>query len=126
MSENLIIFNARIVTPIGFSARKGEGNVPTASHRERNGRSDQRRHYLRRRESVVKIGMVTINTIGIITPGGTAFFRAFVDSHTHFVFGGERSEELSWRLKGESYMSIMERGGRNCKYRQSHPANELP
>ena len=24
MSENLIIFNARIVTPIGFSARKGE------------------------------------------------------------------------------------------------------
>ena len=35
----------------------------------------------------------------------------FVDSHTHFVFGGERSEELSWRLKGESYMSIMERGG---------------
>ena len=25
MSENLIIFNARIVTPIGFSARCGRG-----------------------------------------------------------------------------------------------------
>ena len=24
MTENLIIFNARVVTPIGFSARKGE------------------------------------------------------------------------------------------------------
>ena len=27
------------------------------------------------------------------------------------MFGGERAEEFSWRLKGESYMSIMERGG---------------
>ena len=31
-------------------------------------------------------------------------------AHT-FVFGGERAEEFSWRLRGESYMSIMERGG---------------
>ena len=34
----------------------------------------------------------------------------FVDSHTHFVFGGERAEEFSWRLNGESHMSIMNRG----------------
>ena len=42
---------------------------------------------------------------------GHCLLPGFVDSHTHFVFGGERSEEFSWRLKGESYMSIMERGG---------------
>lgn len=35
----------------------------------------------------------------------------FVDSHTHFIFDGYREEEFSWRLKGDSYMSIMERGG---------------
>ncbi len=42
---------------------------------------------------------------------GKCLLPGFVDSHTHFVFGGERAEEFSWRLKGESYMSIMERGG---------------
>lgn len=35
----------------------------------------------------------------------------FVDSHTHFIFDGYREEEFSWRLKGDTYMSIMERGG---------------
>jgi len=35
----------------------------------------------------------------------------FVDAHTHFVFGGERSEEYAWRLKGESYMEIHAKGG---------------
>ena len=35
----------------------------------------------------------------------------FVDSHTHFVFGGYRAEEFSWRLRGDSYMDIMNRGG---------------
>lgn len=42
---------------------------------------------------------------------GKALLPGFVDSHTHFVFGGYREEEFSWRLKGDSYMSIMERGG---------------
>ena len=41
---------------------------------------------------------------GCVLPG-------FVDSHTHLVFGGYREEEFQWRLAGESYMSIMERGG---------------
>lgn len=41
---------------------------------------------------------------GCVIPG-------FVDSHTHLVFGGFREDEFQWRLAGESYMSIMERGG---------------
>ena len=40
-----------------------------------------------------------------------AVLPGFIDSHTHFVFGGYRAEEFSWRLKGESYMEIMNRGG---------------
>lgn len=110
MKENLIVFNARIVTPLGASARKGE--------------EMSRLH-------IVENGTVEISE-GLITYAGPArgsersgfhqgyycydaegrcVLPGFVDSHTHFVFGGERSEEFSWRLKGESYMSIMEKGG---------------
>jgi imidazolonepropionase len=39
-----------------------------------------------------------------ITPG-------FVDSHTHLVFGGDRSEEWNERLKGATYQEIAARGG---------------
>ena len=39
-----------------------------------------------------------------VTPG-------FVDSHTHFIFGGYRADEYSWRLEGMPYMEIMNRGG---------------
>lgn len=46
-----------------------------------------------------------------IPANGRAILPGFVDSHTHFVFGGYREEEFSWRLRGDSYMSIMERGG---------------
>ncbi len=42
---------------------------------------------------------------------GRAVIPGFVDSHTHLVFGGYRPEEFGWRLKGDTYMSIMERGG---------------
>ncbi|WP_420187459.1 imidazolonepropionase [Bacteroides pyogenes] len=110
MSENLIIFNARIVTPTGFTARRGA-------------EMSQLR--------IIENGTVEV-TDGIITyvgenrgesrdgyyqnywhynARGHCVLPGFVDSHTHFVFGGERSEEFSWRLKGESYMSIMQRGG---------------
>jgi imidazolonepropionase len=42
---------------------------------------------------------------------GKAALPGFVDSHTHFVFGGYRADEFAWRLKGESYMDILARGG---------------
>ena len=110
MTENLIIFNARVVPPVGFSARRGRemeelciiddatvevtGGVITYvgpnRGEERDGYYQRYWHYNAR---------------------GKCLLPGFVDSHTHFVFGGERAEEFSWRLKGESYMSIMERGG---------------
>ena len=103
MTENLIIFNARVVTPIGFSARCGKemGELCIIDNATievtdgiisymRDGYYQRYWHYNAR---------------------GKCLLPGFVDSHTHFVFGGERAEEFSWRLKGESYMSIMERGG---------------
>ena len=42
---------------------------------------------------------------------GHSVLPGLVDSHTHLVFGGFREDEFQWRLAGESYMSIMEKGG---------------
>jgi imidazolonepropionase len=47
----------------------------------------------------------------IVDCTGKAVLPGFVDSHTHFVFGGYRPEEFSWRLDGVQYMEIMRRGG---------------
>lgn len=52
-----------------------------------------------------------LTDVEIIDASGKTVLPGFVDSHTHFIFGGYRADEFSWRLKGDSYMSIMERGG---------------
>ena len=110
MSENLIIFDARVVTPMGFAARKGtemgellvmdhatievtDGVITYVGPNRGENRDGYYQHYWH------------------YNARGRCVLPGFVDSHTHFVFGGERADEFSWRLKGESYMSIMERGG---------------
>ncbi len=52
-----------------------------------------------------------IDSYEIIDAAGKALLPGFIDSHTHLIFGGYREEEFSWRMRGDSYMSIMERGG---------------
>ncbi len=42
---------------------------------------------------------------------GKTVVPGFVDSHTHFVFGGYRENEFKMRLEGKSYMEIMSAGG---------------
>ncbi len=109
--EKILIRNAaQVVTCSGFEAKKGKAMSDVG---------------------VIEDGAVAVSN-GIIThvgpteevlrqvdaadylevnASGRALLPGFVDSHTHFVFGGYREEEFSWRMKGDSYMSIMERGG---------------
>ncbi len=52
-----------------------------------------------------------IEGITVIEAGGRAVVPGLVDSHTHLLWGGDRSREMRWRLQGESYQSIAKRGG---------------
>ncbi len=42
---------------------------------------------------------------------GRVVLPGYVDSHTHFVFGGYRDHEFALRLQGAAYMDIMRAGG---------------
>lgn len=111
MKGNLLVKNAaQVVTCRGFKARRGK---------EMNDL-----HVIEDGAVVIEKGL--IRAVGrttdildgfdetgfdILDAAGRAVLPGFVDSHTHFVFGGYRAEEFSWRLRGDSYMAIMERGG---------------
>lgn len=49
--------------------------------------------------------------IKVIDAHGCSVLPGFVDSHTHFIFGGYRQDEFMDRLQGVPYMEIMQRGG---------------
>ncbi|MBD5348446.1 MAG: imidazolonepropionase [Bacteroides sp.] len=106
--SNLVIINANISTPTGNSAVTGTGMSEL--------------HHIANGAIIIENGIITYvgpqdempsysPSVEVIDAGGKAVLPGFVDSHTHLIFGGFRADEFEWRLKGDSYMSIMERGG---------------
>ena len=116
MNGNLIIKNAaELVTCSGFAAKQGPEMADLKIIRngavlikdgiiEAVGQS-------RDMEQQLKKAGVDDTKFDKIDARGKAVLPGFVDSHTHLVFGGYRAEEFSWRLRGDSYMQIMQRGG---------------
>jgi imidazolonepropionase len=116
MNRNLIIKNAsEVVTCSGFTAKKGKemselgiiaGGVVVIEQGK-----------------ITRVGgtadvMAELKTSGkdlsgfeTVDASGKAVLPGFVDSHTHLVFGGYRADEYAWRLQGDSYMDILQRGG---------------
>ena len=108
--NNLIIKNAaQVVTCSGFSGQRGKemGDLQVIENGTVIVTEGVISHVLHQGEGVP----VNIHDYKVIDASGKALLPGFVDSHTHFVFGGYREEEFSWRMRGESYMEIMNKGG---------------
>jgi imidazolonepropionase len=111
MKGNMIIKNAsQLVTCSGFKAR--QGRAMSDLHVIDDGAVVIANGVItavgKTREVLKKFDETGFNTVDAT---GQAVLPGFIDSHTHFVFGGYRAEEFSWRLRGENYMEIMNRGG---------------
>lgn len=111
MNDNLVIINARILTPVGIGPRRGKEmshlfEIPNGTVEVTEG-------------MITYVGEKPLHSIieyreegyEILDAKGQVLLPGFVDSHTHLVFGGFRSDEFIWRMNGDSYMSIMARGG---------------
>lgn len=107
--SKLIIKNAsQIATPIGHSAKFGKEMNEVKVY--------ENASIVVEDGKITKIGADALEGIDesgyeVIDAKGKAVLPGFVDSHTHFTFGGYRADEFSWRLRGDSYMDIMNRGG---------------
>lgn len=108
--SNLIIKNAtQVVTCSGFAGKHGEemSNLQVIENGSVIVTNGNISHILRAGEEIP----VNQQNYTVIDATGKALLPGFVDPHTHFVFGGYREEEFSWRMRGDSYMDIMNRGG---------------
>lgn len=133
MNGNLIIKNAsELVTCSGFAAKRGKemGELHIISDGAvviKEGIIDAAGTTKDIEAKLAKSG-ADLSGFDIIDAQNKAVLPGFVDSHTHFVFGGYRAEEFSWRLRGDSYMQIMERGGgivNTVRATRKADANEL-
>jgi len=99
MSENLIIFNAKVVTPLGFSARKGKEMAEL--------------RILEKATVEVVDGIITYvgPNRGEVRDGyyhhfwhynarGKCLLPGFVDSHTHFDLGESGPKNFRGASKG--------------------------
>ena len=110
MSRRLLIAHCTLVTPRGNEARRG------AEMNELHVVEDA---FVFSEDGIIKAtgSMEALEALALegtaewLDAKGRVLLPGFVDSHTHLVFGGFRPDEFSWRLKGDTYMSIMERGG---------------
>ena len=47
----------------------------------------------------------------VISVEGRAIIPGLIDSHSHIIWGGDRSREVRWKLQGKSYSEIANMGG---------------
>lgn len=58
-------------------------------------------------KAVGKAGDFEADTV--IDAEGNCVIPGFIDSHTHFIFGGYREDEFLARLAGEEYLEILKK-----------------
>ncbi len=110
MNKLLIINADQLVTCSGFKAKKGKemsdiGLIENGALCVENGII---KHVGTTEDVLSKVNKADYD---VIDAKGKTVLPGFVDSHTHFIFGGYREDEYDWRLRGLSYVEIMEKGG---------------
>ncbi|MDP3305129.1 MAG: imidazolonepropionase [Erysipelotrichaceae bacterium] len=109
MKKILITKASQIVTPIGRSGRPGQG-MNDLTIIEDGCVLIQDGKILK----VCKTSEIDENWLhgaDIIDASGKIVLPGLIDAHTHLVFAGTREDEFSLRMAGESYLTIMEKGG---------------
>ncbi len=104
-----IINIAQIATPIGNKAHKGKKMQELSLLQDA---------FIRIEDGlIIEIGKMSelsgqeVYQGEVIDAQNLCAVPGFIDSHTHFIFGGYRAEEFVSRLQGASYMDIMKMGG---------------
>lgn len=109
MAEQLLIKNvAQVVTPLGHTALKGAAMKEVRIYENTSVLIEDGRIKAIGNDSSWETEVPAEQQIDAT---GKTVLPGFVDSHTHFVFGGYRADEFLWRMEGMTYMEIMERGG---------------
>jgi imidazolonepropionase len=110
----LIIHASELATPIGTSARKGAAMRAVTIIKNAGVLIE---------DGVIRCVGPTADVLAAeralgpspdtltISAEGKTLTPGYVDSHTHFVYGGDRADEFVQRLEGVPYMEIMARGG---------------
>ena len=111
MNKSLIINASQIVTPKGFSAIKGKymNNLTIIEDGAIAICDDKIEAIGTTNELLDKLG--SLNDYKIINADGKCILPGFVDSHTHFIFGGYRPIEFINRINGTPYLDILKAGG---------------
>lgn len=110
MRNILILNSSQIATPIGKNAKCGkEMNsirvIENGAVVIKNGIIEE----VDTTENILK--KYNLDEFEVINAHNKCILPGFVDSHTHFIFGGYRPEEFFMRLNGASYMDIMRAKG---------------
>jgi imidazolonepropionase len=107
--DAFIVGIGELCTPLGDRARSGGAmrdvaRIPDAVIVARDGRIEYAgpRSGLKREQ---------VEGLDPVDARGMAAIPGFVDSHTHFIFAGERADEFLLRASGASYMEIHRAGG---------------
>ncbi len=62
-------------------------------------------------EEIIDNPSPDVDIAGVINARNQVVMPAFVDPHTHIVFGGTREDEFNMRIQGKTYMEIARAGG---------------
>lgn len=110
MKKTLIINASQIATPEGYKGKKGVQMKELLT-------IEDGAVYIE--DGIIKdvgttndlVNKVDISECNVIDASGKCVLPGFVDSHTHFIFGGYREDEFVKRLEGAQYLEILNMGG---------------